>query len=51
MRLSSAIRPCLAEVIQQVVRKTDGIPPFVEELTKMVLETDLLWANVRITMN
>ena len=31
-----------AEVIQQVVRKTDGIPLFVEELTKMVLETDLL---------
>ena len=31
-----------AEVIQQVVRKTDGIPLFVEELTKMVLETGLL---------
>jgi class 3 adenylate cyclase/predicted ATPase len=31
-----------AEVIQQVVRKTDGIPLFVEELTKMVLESGLL---------
>jgi class 3 adenylate cyclase/predicted ATPase len=31
-----------AEVIQQVVAKTDGVPLFVEELTKMVLESDLL---------
>ena len=30
------------EVVQQVVSKTDGVPLFVEELTKMVLETDLL---------
>jgi TOMM system kinase/cyclase fusion protein len=31
-----------AEVLQQVVAKTDGIPLFVEELTKMVLESGLL---------
>ncbi|MDA2919691.1 AAA family ATPase [Desulfobacterota bacterium AH_259_B03_O07] len=30
------------EVIQQLVTKTDGIPLFVEELTKMVLESDLI---------
>ena len=28
-----------AEVVQQVVAKTDGVPLFVEELTKMVLES------------
>lgn len=28
-------------VVQQIVRKTDGIPLFVEELTKTVLESDL----------
>jgi class 3 adenylate cyclase len=31
-----------AEVMQQIVRKTDGVPLFVEELTKMVLESCLL---------
>jgi predicted ATPase len=31
-----------AEVVQQVVSKTDGVPLFVEELTKMVLESGLL---------
>ena len=30
------------EVLRQVVTKTDGVPLFVEELTKMVLESDLL---------
>ena len=30
------------DVIQHVVEKTDGVPLFVEELTKMVLESDLL---------
>jgi predicted ATPase len=29
-------------VVEQVVAKTDGVPLFVEELTKMVLESDLL---------
>jgi predicted ATPase len=31
-----------AEVLQQIVSKTDGVPLFVEELTKMVLESTLL---------
>src|SRR5262245_44160592 len=31
-----------ADVITQVVAKTDGVPLFVEELTKMVLESGLL---------
>ena len=30
------------EMVQQVVAKTDGVPLFVEELTKMLLESDLL---------
>ena len=30
------------EVVAQIVAKTDGVPLFVEELTKMVLESDLL---------
>jgi predicted ATPase len=31
-----------AEVMEQVVAKTDGVPLFVEELTEMVLESGLL---------
>ena len=31
-----------AEVLDQVVRKTDGVPIFVEELTKTVLESGML---------
>jgi class 3 adenylate cyclase/predicted ATPase len=31
-----------AEVVQQIVAKTDGVPLFVEELTKAILELDLL---------
>src|SRR5712691_3025717 len=31
-----------AEMVQQVIVKTDGVPLFVEELTKMVLESGLL---------
>ena len=30
------------EVIQQIANKTDGVPLFVEELTKMVVESDLV---------
>jgi predicted ATPase len=30
------------EVVQQIVAKTDGVPLFVEELTKMVMESGLL---------
>ncbi|HJZ04529.1 MAG TPA: adenylate/guanylate cyclase domain-containing protein, partial [Patescibacteria group bacterium] len=39
-----------AEMVQQIVAKTDGIPLFVEELTKMVLESDLpkvrIWGHL-----
>src|SRR4029453_14880588 len=31
-----------AEVVEQIVAKTDGVPLFVEELTKMVLESGFL---------
>ncbi len=31
-----------AQVVQQIVEKTDGVPLFIEELTKMVLESGLL---------
>ena len=31
-----------SEVVQQIVAKTDGVPLFVEELTKMVLESRLV---------
>jgi predicted ATPase/DNA-binding winged helix-turn-helix (wHTH) protein len=34
--------PLPAEVLQQIVAKTDGVPLFVEEVTKMVLESGLL---------
>ena len=40
----------LAEVVQQIVAKTDGVPLFVEELTKMVLESSLL-GNARTIMS
>jgi class 3 adenylate cyclase/predicted ATPase len=33
------------EVVQQIVAKTDGVPLFVEELTKTVLESGLLWEH------
>src|SRR5262249_55516171 len=35
-------KPLPLEVTQQVVAKTDGVPLFVEELTKTVLESGLL---------
>ncbi|MEW6296361.1 MAG: adenylate/guanylate cyclase domain-containing protein, partial [Thermodesulfobacteriota bacterium] len=35
-------KPLPVEVHQQIVNKTDGVPLFVEELTKMVLESGLL---------
>jgi class 3 adenylate cyclase/predicted ATPase len=31
-----------ADIVQQIVTKTDGVPLFVEELTKMVLESGLV---------
>src|SRR5262249_54847259 len=30
------------QILDQIIAKTDGVPLFVEELTKMVLESDLL---------
>jgi tetratricopeptide (TPR) repeat protein len=30
------------EIVEQIAAKTDGVPLFIEELTKMVLESDLL---------
>ncbi len=35
-------KPLPAEVVQEVVTRTDGVPLFGEELTKMVLESGLL---------
>ncbi len=35
-----------AEVLQQIVAKTDGVPLFMEELTKMVIESGLLRETV-----
>jgi predicted ATPase len=35
-------KPLPAEVLNQIVAKTDGVPLFVEELTKSVLESGLL---------
>jgi class 3 adenylate cyclase/predicted ATPase len=35
-------KPLPSEVVQQIVARTDGIPLFVEELTKTVLESGLL---------
>ena len=39
---SPAARPLPDEVIDQIVDRTDGVPLFVEELTKSVLESGLL---------
>jgi class 3 adenylate cyclase/predicted ATPase len=38
-------KPLPTEVIQQLITKTDGVPLFVEELTKMVVESGLLRAT------
>src|ERR671937_2223821 len=35
-------KPLPAEVLAQVVAKTDGVPLFVEELVKMILESGLV---------
>ena len=34
-----------SEVVQQIVNKTDGVPLFVEELTKTVVESELRQAE------
>jgi predicted ATPase len=35
-------KPLPAEVVQHIVAKTDGVPLYVEELTKMLLQSALL---------
>jgi len=35
-------KPLPAEVVEEIVEKTEGVPLFVEELTRMVLESPLL---------
>ena len=37
-------KPCHTEVLAQVVEKTDGVPLFVEEITKAILESGHLKA-------
>src|SRR3954454_24787339 len=39
-------RPLPGEMMTQIIDKTDGIPLFVEELTKMVLESGLLVEDI-----
>jgi class 3 adenylate cyclase/predicted ATPase len=41
----SADRALPGEVVEQIVERTDGVPLFVEELTKTVLESGLLHAE------
>ena len=38
----TARRPLPAEVVARIVERTDGVPLFIEELTKTVLESDLV---------
>jgi tetratricopeptide (TPR) repeat protein len=38
----SGEKPLLPEVVEEIVARTDGVPLFVEELTKTVLESGLL---------
>jgi class 3 adenylate cyclase/predicted ATPase len=38
-------KPLPAEVVREIVAKTDGVPLFIEELTKMVLESGLVAAD------
>jgi class 3 adenylate cyclase len=39
---ATAGKPVPAEVVEQIVERTDGVPLFVEELTKTVLESGLM---------
>jgi predicted ATPase len=45
MRRMTGDRTLPMEIVQQIVAKTDGVPLFVEELTKTVLESGLLRAR------
>ena len=42
MRRMTGDRTLPLEIVQQVVAKTDGVPLFIEELTKTVLESGFL---------
>ena len=42
VRLVAGGKTVPAEIVDQIVAKTDGVPLFVEELTKMILESGLL---------
>jgi class 3 adenylate cyclase/tetratricopeptide (TPR) repeat protein len=44
------VRAAGSQVFQQVVEKSDGIPLFAEELTKMVMERDLLEDDARLAV-
>ena len=35
-------KPLPAEVVEHIVTKTDGVPLYVEELTKTILASDIL---------
>ena len=41
IRLAGA-KPLPAEVVEHIVTKTDGVPLYVEELTKTILASDIL---------
>lgn len=46
IRHLAGAKPLPVEVIEHIVAKTDGVPLYVEELTKMLLESDLLHEDV-----
>jgi class 3 adenylate cyclase/predicted ATPase len=48
VREIAANRPLPGEVLDQIVRRTDGVPLFVEELTKAILESDLPLSRLAI---
>ena len=44
-------KPLPPEVLEQIVEKTDGIPLFVEELTKTILESGLIAEDERFIVS
>lgn len=42
-------KPLPVEVMQEVAKKTDGIPLFVEELTRTVMESGVVLERTGIT--
>ncbi len=43
----AGLKPLPSEVLEQILTKADGVPLFVEELTKMVLESGLLTEDAK----